>query len=241
MSRARDRLRRWVHGLRLTPLHPQFLAYRHERLRYQVAGKLCSGWVLDIGCGRQPLRKYLPGECDYVALDHPTTGAWYDAKPNVQADASRLPFADKIFDTIVCLEVLEHLPPPQAALREARRLLKPEGRLIISTPFLYPIHDAPNDYQRWTRHGLELLARSSGFRVESLRGQGSPLECGALLFNLGLTWQAMNASALGRILLLVLVLLITPLSNVLGLIHSRLAKTEGNSPFATGYMAVLRY
>jgi SAM-dependent methyltransferase len=232
-------LRRWMHALRLTPIHPQFLAYRYERVRYQVTAELCSGKILDIGCGRQPLRSYLPEGCDYTGLDYPVTGDWYDAKPSVHADASRLPFADQSFDTVVCLEVLEHLSSPLEAVREARRVLKPQGRMILSTPFLYPIHDAPHDYQRWTSHGLELLANNAGFDVESTRSFGGPLESGALLLNLGLAWQALNSPPIWQVPLLVLCLLLFPTTNLVAAGCARCRRNAQHTPFATDYLAIL--
>jgi SAM-dependent methyltransferase len=51
-----------------------------------------------------------------------------------QADASALPFEDASFDLVVCFETIEHLDDDAAALREFRRVLVPEGLLIISTP-----------------------------------------------------------------------------------------------------------
>jgi SAM-dependent methyltransferase len=52
-----------------------------------------------------------------------------------QADAGRLPFADRTFDRVVAAEVLEHLPDPAATIAEARRLLKPGGRFVASVPY----------------------------------------------------------------------------------------------------------
>ena len=203
-----------------------------------MVGAQCVGRVLDIGCGRQPLLGFLPNGCQYIGLDYPDTGAWYEAKPTVHADAARLPFADQTFDVVVCLEVLEHLPRPVEALREACRVLKPEGRVIISTPFLYPIHDAPADYQRWTRHGLELLGRSAGLRVTSLSTLGTPLEAGALVLNLGWAWQILNERVLLKLPVGIFALFAIPAANLVAVFHSSFTNLPGNSPFAIGYVSV---
>ena len=72
----------------------------------------------------------------------------------ILADAYRLPFGEGAFDVVLCTEVLEHLHTPAAALAEMYRVLKPDGKLLLTTPFAYPIHYAPTDYYRYTRFGL---------------------------------------------------------------------------------------
>ena len=63
------------------------------------------------------------------------------------------------FDAIVCSEVLEHLWAPHQAVDNMRASLREGGRLILTVPFVFPIHSAPHDYFRYTRHGLEVLLR----------------------------------------------------------------------------------
>jgi SAM-dependent methyltransferase len=78
-------------------------------------------------------------------------------KPDTIGDAHLLPFKDNEFEYILCTEVLEHLHSPQIAINEMNRVLKPGGTLILTTRFVFPIHDAPHDYYRYTEYGLKHL------------------------------------------------------------------------------------
>jgi SAM-dependent methyltransferase len=71
-------------------------------------------------------------------------------------------FADASFDAVFLLEVLEHVATPDLAISEIYRVLAPGGVLVLSTPFLFEIHEAPHDYFRFTEHGLRLLLRGFG-------------------------------------------------------------------------------
>jgi len=58
------------------------------------------------------------------------------------------------FDYVILSEVLEHFHNPATAIRNCRRLLKKGGILLITTPFVFPIHERPVDYYRYTKFGL---------------------------------------------------------------------------------------
>jgi SAM-dependent methyltransferase len=60
------------------------------------------------------------------------------------------------------VEVLEHVQAPERAIAEIHRVLAPGGRLVLSTPFVFEIHEAPDDYYRFTEHGLRHLLREFG-------------------------------------------------------------------------------
>ena len=107
--------------------------------------------TLDIGAQNGPYGALFP---DRVGLDiRPGIGV------RVIGDAQALGIRSAAFEIILCTEVLEHLPEPQAAVDEMFRVLEPGGLLLLTTRFLFPIHDAPHDYFRFTKYGLRHLLR----------------------------------------------------------------------------------
>ena len=180
--------------LSTTPVHPQWLLFRYEEQRFKEIANMANGSVLDIGCAEQKLRKYLPETCSYIGLDYPDTAdVLYETKPTVYGDAQNLAFEDNTFDTISFLEVLEHIPDSLAAVRECYRVLKPGGKLAFSMPFLYPIHDAPFDFQRLTIHGLRQLFNANHFRILKEQPMGNPITTAVLLANIALVKTTLNA------------------------------------------------
>ncbi|HWH45333.1 MAG TPA: methyltransferase domain-containing protein, partial [Thermoleophilaceae bacterium] len=83
--------------------------------------------------------------------------------------AYELPVEDGSFDTVLCTAVLEHLEEPAAALREARRVLRGGGVAIYTVPFIWHVHEAPRDFFRYSRYGIEHLFGEAGFEIEELR------------------------------------------------------------------------
>ena len=132
-----------------------------------------SGRVLEIGNGHGGRRgRFRPpvGETEaWIYLDLEPA-----RRPDVQADVEHLPFEGAVFDTVVCLEVLEYVTDPPAALKEIRRVLKPQGTFILATPFLHRA-DTPHDYWRFTEHGARYLLDRAGFAVLELSAQGHAL------------------------------------------------------------------
>lgn len=82
-----------------------------------------------------------------------------DRNPDIVGDVCDMSFPDNNFDSVFLMEVLEHVHDPNKAIREIYRVLKPGGTLVFSVPFIFPIHDRPHDYFRYTKYGLELLLR----------------------------------------------------------------------------------
>lgn len=160
-------------------IHPQFVVRRFQYEAVIEAKKYAKGDLVDIGCGRMPYREELePLVKSYTGVDHPKIAEKYrsDKKPEVLADAKKLPFKGDTFDMALLLQVLEHVDYPQAVINEAARILKPGGILIISCPFLYPLHDLPHDRGRYTDISIRDFLRQASLKVVSLKVQGNFLE-----------------------------------------------------------------
>ena len=100
----------------------------HFRLHVHHFLNQISGTILDIGCGDQPYTDRLGG-ADYIGLDVMSENKVVD----VVGDATQLPFTNELFDYVVSTQVLEHLPEPTGFFNEIERVLRPRGRVLITT------------------------------------------------------------------------------------------------------------
>jgi SAM-dependent methyltransferase len=127
------------------------------------------GRLLDLGCGKVPLyQMYAPHVDEIICTDWPATlhgDAFVDFANDLNAG---IPLRDATIDTIVLSDVLEHIYHPDALLREIHRVLRPGATALVNTPFLYLIHEAPNDFYRYTPYALERMARGVGLEVIKL-------------------------------------------------------------------------
>jgi len=231
-------LRQTTAFLRTTPLHPQWLL-GHKHSSGKWISKHANGVVLDIGCADRWIERFLPHGSTYIGLDYPATGKeLYRARPDVFADASLLPLMDSSVDTVVILEVLEHLRYPTDALRETARVLRSHGRILLTMPFLYPIHDAPHDYQRLTKHGLIRDIEAVGLHVDSLSPTLTSMESAGLLACLAMGGSAMHAVRLRSwtIFLVPLLLVAIPVVNLLAWLGGRVFPSWG--AITSGYRLV---
>ena len=147
--------------------------------RDRHAGRI-GGRLLDLGAGERPYEPWYGPRCEHAV----STDVAPHEGLSTRSMAEALPFADGSFDVVLVTEVLEHVDDHARTLDEVVRVLAPGGTVVVTVPFLYPVHEAPHDHRRFTHHGLEHLLTARGLLLEDLSAKGG---AAALVLNLVLT------------------------------------------------------
>jgi len=148
-------------------------------------------------------------------------------RPDIIGDICAYDIGESKFDVVVMGEVLEHLHSPQAGLDNIYRSLKPKGRLLLTVPFILPIHDSPYDYFRFTRHGLELLLKK--FSLADIRERNSYFEAIDVLWVRLLLDPNKNSRYLSYLVIPLVYYFFRPVSLFL-------SKTISTNAMTTGYV-----
>ncbi|HEY5383489.1 MAG TPA: class I SAM-dependent methyltransferase [Candidatus Paceibacterota bacterium] len=161
--------------------------------------------TLDIGAGGNDHKELFPNR---VTLDIDPA-----RNPDIVGDAHALPFGAAHFEVVVCSEVFEHLQNPPQAVGEMWRVLKPGGLLVLTTRFIFPVHDAPGDYWRFTPYGLRLLF--SQWEILEIEAEADPFGTIAVLLQRIMFQTTLRGGKATKALLYVLALFFNTLSPLL--------------------------
>lgn len=211
-------------------------SYRRRLLDRELAVLVprMRGRILEIGAGRTRRRgRFRPpidGVSRWITLDR---RAGMDA--DVNADALGLPFGPATFDAIVCLEVLEYVADPPAVLAEMRRVLRANGLLVMSVPFMHRWDDE-NDRWRFSASSLRSLLDEAGLTLEEISAQGAALSVVANILT-----YVIRELDLPRPIRAAIQLAAAPVLGSLVRLDAPLARSRPRlATFATGYLIVAR-
>lgn len=142
--------------------------------------------ALDVGCGRQPFRNILETSgYTYISLDVTQTpentvdhiGAIDETPSDALRDCGQFQF-------VLCTEVLEHVADWGTAFKNLSAFMAPGGKLLITCPYFYQLHEEPHDYWRPTLYAIKYYADKVGLRVLEQRAAGDAWDVlGTLLAN----------------------------------------------------------
>jgi len=142
--------------------------------------------ILDAGAGECQFKKFC-SHLNYISQDFGQyegnggiglqTGTWDNTKLDIISDITNIPLEDHSVDAIMCTEVFEHIPNPVLAIQEFKRLLKPNGYLIITAPFASLTHFAPYHFASGlSRFFYEHHLPLNGFIIDDLDLNGNFFE-----------------------------------------------------------------
>ena len=146
--------------------------------------RLKLGIVLDVGAKGAPYERYVPASrCLRLDVDE-------SKAPDICCDLHELEWPADYFDTVIAIEILEHLYDPRRAVDQIFHVLKPDGVCILSTRFLYRYHPDPQDHYRFTWDSLQHLFRK--FRHVEVYHHGNRIQ---------VLWEMINAGGRTRVVL----------------------------------------
>lgn len=236
-----------------TPLNPYWLDRVCLRRSVESLARESHGVLLDVGVSEAPYRElFAPYVSRYFGLEYPPS--ILDKQPEmwsileavkvpvqVFGDGTRLPVRDSSIDTVLSTEVLEHVPHPELLMREMARVVKPGGKVLVTVPFIQPLHELPSDYHRFTPSALRSYAVEAGLAVVSITPRGNFASAmGAMLSQWLLRWiGASQYQSDGSVILArwrsVLVLPFTALVQVL---FHLVSKVTNDTAVCQGYALV---
>jgi len=162
-------------------LNPYFLPFHFLNKYIKEFSVQSDGILLDIGCGVKPYYKIFNNRIGrYIGLDYKEsintedlkTVISSERKTDIWGDAIFLPIKSSSVDTVFSSMVLEYINEPDIFIKEISRVLKPKGKLILSSPQSYPIHHKERDFFRFTKHGIKYLLKKNNLEIISIKQNG---------------------------------------------------------------------
>lgn len=183
-----------------------------------------NGRVLDIGCGQKPYKALFSGG-EYIGLEIDTPENRTTKKADYFYDGKTIPFENNSFDSLLSNQVFEHVFNPNEFLKELNRVLKMNGLLLMTIPFVWDEHEQPYDYARYSSFGIKHILMVCGFEVIEHRKSNKGIEVIFQLINDYIFKITMTKNSYFN--LFVTLVLMAPV-NIVGLILSKILPTNND-------------
>ena len=165
--------------------------------------------AIDFGCGSQPYRGlFEEGGVYYRGADFAAADLLIDASGRIGVGAAQA-------DIVLSFQVLEHVRDVTRYLSEARRILKDDGWLLLSTHGSWLYHPHPEDHRRWTRQGLNHELETAGFEVADCTSLVGPLATTTMIRLTGFSFVCRRIPILGPLF----VQMLSTIMNIRGLLE----------------------
>ena len=173
-------------------INPAYFA-RTELAKHikQMSGHL-SGRTLDVGCGNKPYKDFF-NTTEYIGMDYEGVHDHSNENIDVYYDGITFPFPENYFDSVVCTQVLEHVEHPQILISEIYRVLKPDGKALLTAPLVWGEHEVPHDYTRFTSFGIKKIFEETGFLIIEQQKTLNDIRAGFQMLNFyrfSSTWKS---------------------------------------------------
>ncbi|MDR1090599.1 MAG: class I SAM-dependent methyltransferase [Prevotella sp.] len=150
--------------------------YLFKDLKDAFASYIKKGdYVFDIGCGNKPYEKDIRNIIKSDLTDHYVgcdVVQSSEQKVDIICEATNIPADSSTYDIVICTQVIEHVFDHAKIFEEAYRLLKPGGFFIVSSNFVWAMHEMPYDFYRFTKYAFRQLLTNAGFKVKAEKANG---------------------------------------------------------------------
>lgn len=150
-------------------VNPSFILRRrlYKNIK-RISPHFKGGKLLDVGCGQKPYQALFEVD-QYIGIE--LEGGTHDYEGSL-ADlfysGGKLPLQGESFDWVLCSEVLEHVAEPITLLEEMNAILKKNGKILLTCPFVWDEHEVPNDFARYSSFGISEMMTKAGFEVNQV-------------------------------------------------------------------------
>ena len=202
-----------------------------------LKGKHLTGEFLDFGCGSTPYKSCFPLSQSYIGLEYDRKlddGKYYSDGTNYYYDGALIPFADNSFDAIVSFQVLEHIKDLHTSLCELKRVSRPGAVFLFTVPLLWPEHETPFDFRRFTRWGITDIFDAAGLEVSDVVPLGSIYD---VIFSFILDYINHHPSPLTKVLCKFIVPILNTASIVLNFLDPWACRSSRHCYLDLGVMA----